>query len=174
MRIGVLGGVGFPRPLAIEGFVKIEDLVLLGAEYSVLPQTDVSIARLGMWAIAADARVFPGHGPFYLGLRIGRQHLTGSATLDVTGAGPYSGSYSGSESTDATFLDPQVGFLWSLGPLAVGVGAGVQFPIATQSSATLPTLPGGAAMPKQILDVTRALSSSVLPTVDILRVGVVM
>src|SRR5215471_1437062 len=41
-RIGVLGGLGFPRPLSLEGMVKIERIVGLGAEYSVLPSISIS------------------------------------------------------------------------------------------------------------------------------------
>src|SRR4051794_26909559 len=59
LRIGAIAGVGFPRPLAIEALVKIEGVVALGLEYSLLPKTTLGGVETRFWALAADARVFP-------------------------------------------------------------------------------------------------------------------
>lgn len=59
LGVGALVGVGFPRPLAAEGVIKLERLVLLGAEYSALPSITVSGVQASCWAAAADVRIFP-------------------------------------------------------------------------------------------------------------------
>jgi hypothetical protein len=167
VHFGVLGGVGFPRPLAIEGVLELGRFVMLGGEYSALPMITVSGAQTSMWALAADARVFPMHNGFFIGLRLGRQHLDESASITVTGVG----SYSASNTADMTFLNPRLGFLWSFGPLALGVDAGVQIPLATSTSNNLPS---GVTLPQAVTDVTHTLSGQVIPTIDLLRVGVVL
>jgi hypothetical protein len=171
LGFGVLGGVGFPRPLSVEGLIKIDGMVLLGAEYSALPDSTFATVHVSLWAVAADARFFPGRGPFFVGLRAGRQHFTAGGSLTISGVGSYSGSYSGSESADTTFLNPQLGFLWSLGPLAFGIDAGVQIPLSTSTSVSMP---GGVPMPQAVLDVSRIVGSDVLPTIDLLRLGIVL
>src|SRR5689334_3014056 len=61
-RIGVLGGVGLPRPLALEGMIEVERLIGVGVDYSVLPTIHVSGVNASSWALAADVRVFPLKG----------------------------------------------------------------------------------------------------------------
>ena len=134
VRLGVLGGVGFPRPLAVEGVLELDRLFMIGGEYSALPTSNIAGAQTSMWALAADARVFPMRNGFFIGLRVGRQHLEESATITVTGVG----TYSGSNTADTTFVNPRLGFLWSLGPVALGIDAGVQIPLSSSSSSTVP------------------------------------
>ena len=55
--------------------------------------------------------------------------------------------------------------------LAIGIDAGVQIPLLTTSSSTLPA---GVSAPSGVTDITRLLGQGVLPTVDLLRIGVVM
>src|SRR5262245_36743172 len=64
--IGVLGGIGFPRPLSIEPVIVLDRTVMFGAEYSFLPKTTVSSVDVRMWAVAADLRVFPFRGAFFV------------------------------------------------------------------------------------------------------------
>jgi hypothetical protein len=167
IHVGVLGGVGFPRPLAIEGVLEFDRLILLGAEYSVLPTTTFSGVQTSMWALAADARVFPLHNGLFIGLRAGKQHLGELATISVASVG----SASASNSADTTFINPSVGFLWNWHALAIGIDAGVQIPVLTTTSSTLPA---GVSPPSGAADLTHMLSQSVIPTVDLLRIGVVM
>jgi hypothetical protein len=167
VHVGVLGGVGFPRPLAIEGVIEFDRLVLLGAEYSALPTTSFSGVDVSMWALAADARVFPFRNGFFVGLRAGKQHLGETATLTVSGVG----SLSASNTADTTFINPRLGFLWNWHALAIGIDAGVQIPVLTTAASTLPS---GVSPPSGATDLTHAFSQSVLPTVDLLRIGVVM
>lgn len=167
LHFGVLGGVGFPRPLAIEGVLEFDHLILLGAEYSALPTTNFSGVDTSMWALAADARVFPFRNGFFVGLRAGKQHLGETATLSVSSVG----SVTASNTADTTFINPRLGFLWNWHALALGIDAGVQIPVL---STTANNLPAGVSPPSGAADLTHTLSQSVIPTVDLLRIGVVM
>lgn len=163
-RIGVLGGVGFPRPLAVEGLFKVERTLALGAEYSVLPTLSISGVETTFHAIAADARVFLFDGPFFIGLRAGHQHLGGAGTVTVNGYGAQ-----GSVTVDTTFVNPRLGLLWTFEPgFTVGIDAGVQFPL---SSTTSTTLPQGTAINQQALSIGHDFGSAVIPTIDLLRIG---
>jgi hypothetical protein len=168
VRIGVLGGVGFPRPLAIEGLVKVERLVVLGLEYSALPTMTISGAQVSFWAAAADVRFFPGRGNFFIGLRAGRQHLGGKGVLTVD---PY-GSVLESVSIATTFLNPRIGFLWTWEPgVTLGIDLGVQLPIAKKIESTLPS---GYPATDEVMRVAHAFGGTALPTVDLIRLGVLL
>jgi hypothetical protein len=166
VHVGVLGGIGFPRPLAIEGVLTFDHLILLGAEYSALPTTNFSGVDTSMWALAADIRVFPMRNGFFIGLRAGKQHLAETATLTVS-----STAVSASNTADTTFLNPRIGFLWNWRAFVIGIDAGVQIPVLTTTASTLPA---GVSPPSGAADLSHTFSQSVLPTVDLLRIGVVM
>lgn len=167
INVGVLGGVGFPRPLAVEGVLELDRLVLLGIEYSTLPTTTFDGVQANLWALAGDVRLFPFRGGFFVGIRAGRQHLGEFASATITGLG----SLSASLGTDTNFINPRLGFLWTWHALAFGIDAGVQIPLSTSTSTTLPP---GITPPGTIVDLNRVLTQDVLPTVDLLRIGVVM
>ena len=80
LRIGAFGGVGFPRPLSVEGMVKFADVVGLGLEYGALPDITVSGVTASLSAIDVDLRVFPWRGGFFVGVAMGRQELGATAT----------------------------------------------------------------------------------------------
>lgn len=163
-RIGVLGGVGFPRPLAIEGMVKLEKAIGLGLEYSVLPTFTVYGVETTFHALAADVRFFPLQGPFFLGFRAGRQHLGGDGTVSANGY-----SAAGSLSVDTTFVNPRIGFLWTFEPgISIGIDAGVQVPL---SSSVASTLPVGSTASDEAMKVANTFGTRVLPTVDLIRLG---
>jgi hypothetical protein len=166
LRVGVLGGVGFPRPLAVEGVVVFDRLVLLGGEYSALPTTTIEGVQTSLWAIAADARVFPFRNGFFVGVRAGQQHLDESATITVTNVG----TFSGSNTADTTFINPRMGFLFNWSVLALGIDAGVQFPL---SASTATNVPPGISVPPAIVALTQTLSQQTLPTIDLLRIGLI-
>jgi hypothetical protein len=163
-RLGALGGLGFPRPLAIEGMVKLEKVVALGVEYSVLPTFSAYGVETTFHALAADARVFPLRGPFFVGLRAGHQHIGGVGTVTVNGL-----SGAGSVTVDTTFVNPRLGFLWTFEPgLSVGIDAGVQIPVSPTVSSTLPA---GSVANQEAMRVASAFGTSVLPTIDLIRLG---
>jgi hypothetical protein len=166
LRVGVIGGMGFPRPLAIEGMAEFSGYVALGIEYGVLPTITVDGVSAGLWSVAADLRVFPFRGAFFLGVRAGRQHVGAATSIAVA---PF-GSATEVLALDSWFLNPRAGFLWTLwGRLALGVEAGVQVPLAPSIASSLPLALYPSA--QRTID---TLGRSVIPTVDLVRVGLVL
>jgi hypothetical protein len=164
-RLGVLGGVGFPRPFAIEGMIKVERVLGLGVEYSVLPATDILGAQTRFSALAADVRLFPFRGPFFVGLRAGRQRLAATGAVTIARYG----SRSESAEVDSMFLNPRIGLLWTWDPgITLGIDAGVELPIAVTASNTLPK---GTPESAEVARVEKTLGRTPLPTIDLLRVG---
>jgi hypothetical protein len=166
LRVGAVAGLGFPQPLAIEAMAMMDGIVALGAEYGGLPTTTFGGVQTSLWALAADARLFPFRGPFFIGLRAGRQHVGASTTVTI----PSVGSAVEDLAVDSWFLNPRVGFLWtSSAGLAFGMDAGAQIPLGSSVSSTLPLSLEPSA--QRIAD---ALGNSVIPTVDLLRVGLLL
>ena len=166
-RIGAVGGVGFPRPLAIEGLVKIEGVLALGVEYSVFPKTNLAGVETTLWALAGDARLFPFKSGFFIGVRAGHQVLTATASVNLAAYG----TYSESANAETWFVNPRIGFLWTWrGGFTLGIDAGVQIPIGASLTTTLP-----AGLPSQvegtIASVANTFGNDVTPTIDLLRVG---
>jgi hypothetical protein len=166
VRVGALGSLGFPRPLAIEGLVEINRVLSLGAEYSALPATSISGVQTSLWALAADARVYPLRGGFFIGVRAGHQRLDASTSVTVA---PY-GSFAGAMSIDAWFINPRIGFLWkSSAAVAIGFDAGILIPVAPSEQSNVP--PYALAAARSALGTAETLGKGVLPTVDLLQVG---
>jgi hypothetical protein len=133
-RFGVIAGIGFPRPLAVEALVKVDRFVL-GAEYAALPHVNVGGVDVTMWSLAADARVFPFGGDFFVALRAGRQHIDAQTTISLA----QYGSVSEALALDSWFLNPRFGILWtSAVGLTLGIEAGVQFPVSPTTTSSLP------------------------------------
>ena len=171
-RIGPIVGVGFPRPFAVEGFVKFEKLVGVGFEYSFLPPTNVINVDTRFNAFAVDLRVFPFHGAFFIGARAGRQWLDAHATLSAAQLG----SFTESMEASTWFFNPRAGVLHTFSSgITVGIDAGVQFPINPSYVRTGPATAAGLASQFDIdgalVTVANALGNSTTPTVDLLRLG---
>jgi hypothetical protein len=165
MRIGVLGGLGFPRPFSIEAMMKLERVLAVGAEYSFLPSMNVGGVDLSYRAVAVDMRLFPLGSPFFLGVRFGRQHLAGATTIK---AAQY-GAVTEAVTMDTWFLNPRIGVLWtSSAGVSLGLEAGVQVPLSHTSSTTLPQ---GLEAPASVTRVTDTFGASVLPTLSLLQAG---
>jgi hypothetical protein len=163
LRIGALVGAGFPRPLAVEGTVKLGDLLLVGAEYAVLPTVTIASVRTTFWSLAADARVFPLRGAFFVGVRAGRQVANASTNLAIA---PYGSSYE-MVGLDSWFVNPRVGFLWTMASgFTVGFEAGVQIPVASTTSSVL-----SLSLEPDAQRVLDSIGKAVLPTVDLIRIG---
>lgn len=165
-RIGVIGGVGFPRPFAIEGMVKIDRVVGLGLEYAFLPQTTVFGVRAKMSSFSADLRVFPFRGAFFVGMRTGYQKLSAETTISAAG-------FSVDESAVAStwFVNPRIGFLWTWGSgFTLGIDAGVHVPINPTLESTIPS--GFAtSVDRSIQTAANTFGNATTPTIDLLRVG---
>lgn len=167
VRIGVIGGIGFPRPLAIEGLVKLERIVALGVEYSALPTLTISSVDTRAWAIAGDVRLFPFRGPFFLGVRAGRQRVDATGSLTVSGR-----SFPESYGVDTTFVNPRLGLLFTFRPgITIGTDAGVQIPVSNTTSSTLPD---GRPETAEVNRVVMFYADKWLPTVDLVRLGILL
>ena len=167
-HVAVVGGIGFPRPLAIEALFGVNRILAIGLEYSFLPVTSIGGIDTSFSALAGDARFFPFRNSFFLGVRGGRQHLGRSATLTVP---PY-GSFHGSIDVDTWFINPRAGFLWMWeSGLAIGSDVGVQIPLASNVSSTLPS---GLLTDPRVTSVTSTFATSVIPTFDLLRIGLAL
>lgn len=170
LGFALLGGVGFPRPLAVEGMMRFGSIAMAGFDYSMLPKTSIGAVNTRVWAASGDLRVFPFRNAFFLGLRGGYQSLSVDATLSATGIG----SYTESVDIGTWFLNPRLGFLWKLDALAVGVDAGVQLPLtaSVSHSSSLDNL--GVSFDTGISQTATTLGKTPLPTVDLLRIGLVL
>jgi len=171
-RIGPLVGIGFPRPFAIEGFAKFERLVGVGLEYSFLPRTNVASVETSFKALAADLRIFPFKGAFFIGARGGRQWLSASTTIS---AGSF-GSFVESMDASTWFVNPRAGLLFTFkSGITLGIDAGVQIPIqpSYQRSglATDAGLASQTGVDQTLVAVSNALGNSTTPTIDLLRLG---
>ncbi len=169
VRVGVLGGLGLPRPLALEAVVGLGRHVMLGAEYSFLPAVTISSVKTRMWAGAADLRVFPFGGAFFVGMRAGYQFVTAETTLSAANVG----SYTESADVGTWFVNPRIGFLWTMKPLAIGIDAGVQIPLSTTVSRSSLLALAAPSVDAQVTGYAEMLGRTPLPTIDLLRVGLV-
>ena len=123
-------------------------------------------------ALAADLRVFPFRGAFFIGARGGRQWLDAKATL-TTGQ---LGSFSEAMSASTWFVNPRAGFLYTFeSGITVGIDAGVQIPIRPNLERSGAATPAGIASQLDIdgalLAVANGLGNSTTPTIDLLRLG---
>ncbi len=156
LRVGAIGGVGFPHPLAVEALVKIERVVAIGAEYGFSPDVTVSGVTASLWSGAGDIRVFPLRGPFFIGARVGLQHL-----------GASSAAYAQSVTVDTFFVNPRIGFLWTWkSGFSLGIDVGVQLPLAYSVTGTSTAM----SIP-QLTSVANTIGGTVLPTIDLLKLG---
>jgi hypothetical protein len=178
LRLGAVAGVGFPRPLSILGMAKIDRIVSIGVEYSVLPQITIDNSQTTFWAILGDLRVFPFRDSFFIGIAAGHQRAGAAATFAFPSPYP---SLTEEIVADTWLINPRIGFLktWVWG-LTLGIDAGVQIPVSSSFSSTAPSsiTVGNQVYPVPINadanNVAHTLGTSVLPTVDLLRIGLLL
>jgi hypothetical protein len=167
VEVGALGGVGFPRPLSIEGLVRFDRVALFGLEYGVLPKVSIGGVDTSSTAVSADLRVFPTRGAFFVGLRGGHQSITASTTVSALGI-----SADESLTLDTWFINPRLGFLWTWEPgIALAMEAGVQIPVSSSSSTSVPSV---YSLDSRVTNAADSFGKSILPTIDLLRIGVVL
>jgi len=166
LRLGVLAGVGFPRPFAVEALASIASVADVGVEYGFLPGLDVSSVHTDLWSVAGDLRVRPFRGAFFLGVLVGRQHIGATTTVTASGLG----SATEQLGLDSWFVNPRIGFLWTTHyGLALGLDAGLQVPLSSSVTSSLPLSLYPAAQAR-----ADALGASMIPTLDLLRIGLVL
>jgi len=167
LRVGAIAGVGFPRPLAIEPMVVLGGWVAVGGEYGVMPAMTIYGVDASLWSLAGDVRVFPFHGNFFVGLKVGHQHIEASTTVTVA---PY-GAAPEQLALDSFYVNPRIGFLWTnKAGLTLGVEAGVQVPLTASIDSSLPL----SLAASSVQNTVQALGGAVLPTVDLLRIGLLL
>ncbi len=165
-------GVGFPRPIAIEAFAKIERVVGVGLEYGFLPTISVLGADVSFKGVSADLRLFPFRGAFFIGARVGRQWLDAQTSVSVARFG----SITETMAAATWFVNPRIGFLHTFeSGITLGVDAGIQLPINPTYERDGPATALGYGNPNNInqtlASVAGALGNNVTPTFDALRVG---
>lgn len=167
VRIGALLGVGFPRPLAATVLVAPTSRTAFGGELSFSPAITLAPVTIQAWGVAADARVFPFRGAFFVGVRGGFQRLTMTATMNV----PTRGAVSVEAVAETAFVNPRAGFMWRTeSGLTFGVDAGVELPVHPTLRALWPVeTPDGVK--RSVTRVADALGNAPTPSVDLLRVG---
>ena len=178
LQIGGVIGAGFPRPLAIEAMVKVQRLVAVGVEYSLLPEVTIEGVHTRFWAVAADMRVFPARNGFFVGLRAGRQHLAADTVLRFRDQFiPIDAA------VETTFLNPRVGILWTWSSgITLGIDAGLQIPVSSRTSGALAateglTLPPGVQgmeIVNRVRSTANYLGESTIPTFDLFRLGLLL
>jgi len=168
VRAGVFFSlVSLPRPLSVELFVKLYDLVGVGVGYSALPSVvsdiilavaNVKDATAQSAAVDGEVRVFPFRGTFFVGSSLERQTLTASATR--------SGQTVNVDMT-TIYAAPRLGWLaiWDSG-FSLSIDAGVQLPLSTDATAS----GGNADATSAAQSAAKSLGNQPLPSVN-LRVG---
>lgn len=166
LRLGAVVGVGFPRPFAVEVLASVGKVVDLGAEYGFMPALTFGAVQTDLWSVAGDLRVHPFRNAFFVGALAGRQHVGATTTLTASGLG----SATEQLGLDSWFINPRIGFLWTTGiGLALGMDAGVQVPLSPSVTSSLPLSLYPAAQAR-----ADALGAMLLPTVDLLRIGLML
>jgi hypothetical protein len=163
LHVAAIAGIGFPRPFAVEVMGSWADVVTIGAEYGFLPTVTVDGVETDLWSLAGDFRIRPFRSAFFVGALAGRQHVAASTSISVSGIG----SANEQLEYDSWFVNPRIGFLWTMDHgLAVGLDAGVQIPIGPTVSSSLPLALYPAAQAR-----VDSIGGAVLPTIDLLRIG---
>lgn len=166
VRFGALAGIGFPHPLSIEGLVEIERVFALGVEYAALPKNSFYGVESSLTSFAGDARVFPFGGPFFVGVRAGRQRFDATTTVSVASLG----SASAGLDVETWYVNPRVGFLWTWKPgVSLGVELGVHVPVSSNVSSSFPA--AASSIEASANKIADAFGKGVTPTFDLLRVG---
>ncbi len=167
IRAGVLVGVGFPRPLAVEALVKPTARIALGAELSFAPTMTIFGAETTFWGVAGDARLFPFKGPFFVGFRGGWQRLTMTTQVLLPNE-----TVDARATAETAFVNPRIGVLWtSASGITLGADLGVHVPIEPRFASNVPDAVMGTRG-ETLASTARVLGNGVTPTVDLLRVGV--
>jgi hypothetical protein len=166
VQIGAtVGALSLPRPVNVQLFAKVYDLIGIGVSYSYLPGfiADAILSLYGVHNVSltssawdVDLRLFILQGAFFLGSSLGTQSLTATATSNgVTARGDLT----------TVYVTPRLGwlFIWDSGFL-MGTELGVQIPV----SSTLTIDP--AANNRDVREAARVIGQTPLPAVTF-RIG---
>ena len=147
IHIGVMGGPSAPRPLDGEVYVRAFGFLFAGFSYSDFPAfiADPLLSLAGLnngtttfrldkfSAMEGDVRIFPFAGELFVGSSFGRQTFNATVTQQ-TGTGTATGTLA----VDTMYATPRIGYLWNLGPVVLGMDAGVQLKLSSDPRISLP------------------------------------
>ncbi|MCU0685080.1 MAG: hypothetical protein MUF34_23025 [Polyangiaceae bacterium] len=168
LRPGVMASLA-PLPQGLYGIevgAKYKRWVGAGVQYSTMPTIDIQNVSGGLSTIAVNARFHPFRGGFYVGTSLGRTSIHAQAT-----------EMGRSAKADATrtFVTPGIGWLYTM-PSGLTIGflnLGVNVPVAGTLKTEFPP-EAAIAVPdlkQRANDVARPISTMVLPSVELLRIG---
>jgi hypothetical protein len=147
LHIGVMGGPSAPRPLEGEVYIRAFGFFMAGFSYSDFPAfiADPLLSLAGLnngtttfrldkfSAMEGEIRLFPFAGDLFVGSSFGRQTFNATVTQQ-TGTGTATGTLA----IGTTFATPRIGYLWTLGPVVIGMDAGVQLKLSSDPQISLP------------------------------------
>jgi hypothetical protein len=147
-HIGVIGGPSAPRPLDGEVYVRAFGFLMAGFSYSDFPAfiADPLLSLAGLnngtttfrldkfSAMEGEIRLFPFAGELFVGSSFGRQTFNATVTQQ-TGTGTATGTLA----VGTTYATPRIGYLWTLGPIVLGMDAGVQLKLSSDPQISLPS-----------------------------------
>jgi hypothetical protein len=149
----MLGAVSLPRPVDAEVFVRLGELLSVGASYSDFPafianpllsavgaKNSFRDARLDDFsAFELDLRLMPWQGSFFAGASFGRQTLKGAVIEHVVCVSGPCPPQTANVDLTTFYATPRAGWLWTMGPgLLLGFDVGVQLKLASSANVTLP------------------------------------
>jgi hypothetical protein len=166
-HFALLAGIGYPRPLSFEAALRTSTRTITSGELVMMPAVTVGGIEANQIGVAAALRVFPLKTPLFIGLRGGFQRTT--LTRDV--ALPYGERLSAKATTETAFINPRAGVMWTWrGGLTMSIDVGVHIPVGAALSVSLPNGASPEATEK-LAKMADALGNAVVPSVDLLRVG---
>jgi hypothetical protein len=147
LHIGVMGGPSAPRPLDGEVYIRAFGFFMAGFSYSDFPAfiADPLLSLAGLnngtttfrldkfSAMEGEIRLFPFAGELFVGSSLGRQTFNATVTQQ-TGTGTATGTLA----VGTTYATPRIGYLWTIGPVVIGMDAGVQLKLSSDPQISLP------------------------------------
>lgn len=183
LRIGPVIGVGVPNLLNAGITAKLTPYIGFGVNVGVIPTVKVPLygqATLSYTEYDAYLRVYPFGGGFYLGSGVGYASIKGTfkQTLAVPDIAGIITAQDVSVSSEATvksmILTPQIGYLHIFDSgVALGVGVGLQVPIAPSDVTFGTTLPPGippqytSSVTSEIQSTLKDVGQQIIPTFDL-------
>ncbi len=127
-----VSALGLPSPFRAGIEAKWDNSYGIGFDVGAFPVTSMQDTKVKIASYVGTARYYPWRGPFYLGLGVGTQNLTGSRTQAFSGA-----DYTVTLGMDSVVVVPQVGWRWVYqSGFFLGVEAGLQVAVSSQQSVT--------------------------------------
>ncbi len=185
VRAGPMVGISAPDGLGV-GTIARYKIFGVGLFASYLPQITLPglNAQLARMSLAADLRVYPLGGAFFLGVGIGYSQMKGTAEKSVR-AYRQEQTALGSVFASGGMVAPEIGFLWTIplssrpgaALLSLGTDIGVAIPFASSEprfAVTNHELTTDVQGKGSLADAVRFIQTHPTPVLNLLRVGVLL